>query len=325
MDKVINNKNDLLEDYLYHLRAEKGLAVNTCGNYRRDLYKFEAFLQFKSENILGCSTADILAFILDEKKKGKSARTLARYIAALRGLYGYLLQEDKITVDPTVFVSTPKLEEKLPNVISENKLNEVISKECNHQQVLIQRDKAIIEVLYGSGLRVSELIRLSLNDISFNLGFIRCRGKGNKERIVPLGEPGVKVIEEYVSFSRQILFARNLKPTSLDRAVLFLNSKGRPLSRQGIWLILKKWAKKNNFDINVYPHILRHSFATHLLDNGADLRSVQEMLGHADISTTQIYTHLSRKRILEVFRKAHPRARQGGDKDGEKGYSTSDG
>jgi integrase/recombinase XerD len=323
MEKI--NKNELLEDYLYHLRAEKGLAVNTCINYRRDLYKFQFFLQPNFKNILGCSTADILAFILDEKKKGKSARTLARYLAALRSLYGYLLQEDKIAVDPTAFVSTPKLEEKLPNVISENKLNEAISRECNHQEVLILRDKAIIEVLYGSGLRVSELIKLSLNDISFNLGFIRCRGKGNKERIVPLGEPGIKIIEEYVSFSRQILIARNLRPTSLDRNALFLNAKGRPLSRQGVWCILKKWAEKNGLDINVYPHLLRHSFATHLLDNGADLRSVQEMLGHADISTTQIYTHLSRKRILEVFRKAHPRARQRGDKNGEKGYSTGDG
>lgn len=314
MEKKQGVKDELLEDYLYHLRTEKGLASNTCVNYSRDLAKFYDYLQSKAVSIINCSTSDILGFILKEKEKGQAARTLARYIATLRGLYGYLLLEDKLTIDPTAFINTPKLEQKLPHVISENRLNEAITKDREHQ-LLISRDKAIVEVLYGSGLRVSELIRLSLNDVSFNLGYLRCRGKGNKERIVPVGEPGVIVMEDYISSSRQILLARNQKPSTKDRNTLFLNSRGKPLSRQGVWQILKKWARRNGLGMNIYPHLLRHSFATHLLDNGADLRSVQEMLGHADISTTQIYTHLSRKRILEVFRKAHPRAKQGGKKD----------
>lgn len=324
MEKQLKIKDELLEDYFYHLRAEKGLAVNTCVNYQRDLSKFYVFLQSRSLRILDCSTSDILLFILCQKEKGQSARSIARYLAAIRGLYGYLLQEDKLAVDPSAFISTPKLDQKLPHVISENKLTEALTK-AGDDQVLLKRDKAIVEVLYGSGLRVSELINLSLNDVSFNLGYIRCRGKGNKERIVPVGEPGIIIMEKYVSSARQLLLARNPKPTIEDRNTLFLNARGKRLTRQGIWQILRKWAKKNGLETNIYPHLLRHSFATHLLDNGADLRSVQEMLGHTDISTTQIYTHLSRKRILEVFRKAHPRAKQGGRKDHEKGNSTGNG
>jgi integrase/recombinase XerD len=174
------------------------------------------------------------------------------------------------------------------------------------------RDRAIVEVLYGSGLRVSELTALSLNDISFDLGYIRCRGKGNKERIVPVGEPGIAVIQEYVSGVRKVLLARNMKVTAEISNILFLSAAGKPLSRQGVWRILKKWAKHYGLDQRIYPHALRHSFATHLLDHGADLRCVQEMLGHADISTTQIYTHVSRRHLLEVFRKAHPRAKKEG-------------
>lgn len=305
---------ELLEDYLYHLKVEKGLSVNTCVNYNRDLIKFCSYLQDNSKDIDTCNRADILSFILIEKENGKSSKTLARYIAAIRGLYGYLLQEDKIIDDPTTFIISPKLEQKLPHVSSQEKLIEAMTN-VSDNTILNIRDKAIVEVLYGSGLRVSELITLSLNDVSFHLGYLRCRGKGNKERIVPVGELGLQVIQNYVSSSRQILFLRNQKPTTADRDTLFLNSRGKRLTRQGIWKILKKWAKSNKLDTNIYPHIFRHSFATHLLDNGADLRSVQEMLGHADISTTQIYTHLSRKRILDVFRKAHPRARKGGIKD----------
>jgi len=315
MSKDSKLRDDLLEDYLYHLRVERGLSVNTCSNYSRDLYKFVLFVQENGRTVLQCSTSDLITFILDEKKQGKSARTLARYTAALRGFYGYLLQEDKRNDDPTVFLAAPKLEQKLPHVLSEINLTRAIDQN-DSQNDLSSRDRAIVEVLYGSGLRVSELIGLSLNDISYHLGYIRCRGKGNKERIVPLGEPGILILKAYIDSTRQMLLARNPKPTAEARNILFLNSRGKPLTRQGVWLILKKWAAENNLGSSVYPHLLRHSFATHLLDNGADLRSVQEMLGHADISTTQIYTHLTRKRLLDVFRKSHPRAKKGGNTDG---------
>jgi len=312
MDKI--NKDELLEDYLYYLKVEKGLAGNSCSAYARDLYKFRYFLQLRARDFLNCQSVDISAFLLEEREKGQAARTLARYCAAIRGIYGYLLREDLILEDPTNYITVPRLEQKLPQVFSEQKLNQALSKSDEsagkENNLLDSRDRAMVEILYGSGLRVSELTHLSLNDISFDLGFIRCLGKGNKERIVPLGEQGIKVIRDYISSDRNTLLKRNKKSTAQVRNTLFLNSSGKPLSRQGVWIILKKWAENNGLDRNIYPHLLRHSFATHLLDNGADLRSVQEMLGHADISTTQIYTHLSRKHILDVFRKAHPRAKK---------------
>jgi integrase/recombinase XerD len=301
-----------IEDYLYHLKVEKGLSVNTCTSYLRDLKKFSRYLRERSKTIPESSTADIMAFMLHEKKRGYSTRTLARYGAAIKGLYGYLLREDRIKTDPTVYMTSPKLEQKLPHVVAEESLNQALSR-GKAETVLAQRNQAILEVLYGSGLRVSELINLGVNDLSLDLGFIRCRGKGNKERIVPVGQQALAVLQAYISAARRELLARNHKPSVEDKNTLFLNAGGKRLSRQGVWQILKKWAAERGLPENIYPHIFRHSFATHLLDHGADLRFVQEMLGHADISTTQIYTHVSRKRILEVFRKAHPRAKKGGD------------
>jgi len=282
--------------------------VNTCRSYRRDLHKFLEYVEQNNKNILTCNTSVLLDFVICYKELGHSAKSIARYTAALRGFYNYLVQEDKRSDDPTIYLNAPKMEQSLPDVLAENILNKAMigSADQNHLDI---RDKAIVEILYSCGLRVSEVIKISLNDISFDLGYLRCKGKGDKERIVPVGELALAVLGEYINRSRQMILAQNKKPRAEDRNTLFLNSKGRPLSRQAIWQILKKWAKKQGLGNNVYPHLLRHSFATHLLENGADLRSVQEMLGHADISTTQIYTHLSKKRLLEVFRKAHPRAK----------------
>ncbi len=307
MEKVSKENEQLIEEYLNYLRIERGLSANTCRSYRRDLYKFLDFLKQSNNCITTCNTSVLLAFVISFKELGHSSKSVARYTAALRGFFGFLVQEDKRSDNPTIYLNSPKMEQNLPNVLSENILTEVMTRDSD-QSPLTNRDKAIIEILYGCGLRVSELIKVSLNDISFELGYLRCKGKGDKERIVPVGEPALAVLGEYIIKSRQMILAQNKKPRAEDRNTLFLNSRGRPLSRQAIWQILKKWAKKHGLDNNIYPHILRHSFATHLLENGADLRSVQEMLGHADISTTQIYTHLSKKRLLEVFRKAHPRA-----------------
>lgn len=326
-------KDDLIEDYLYYLRVEKGLSLNTCSNYRRDLYKVGNFLQDKKTAVAECSPSDLFSFLLWQKDQGYSAKTIARYTAAIRGLYAFLVREDKRKDDPTEYISAPKAEQKLPGVLSQRQIKQLIKEQkgpggnrkrpgfkggkANKDRPELKdglelRDKAIIEILYGSGLRVSELCCLSLNDISLSMGYIRCRGKGNKERVVPLGEPGIQVLQGYINSLRNELLARNPKPKAEDNKTLFLNYRGKPLSRQGIWGILKKQAALAGLHARVYPHLLRHSFATHLIDNGADLRSVQEMLGHADISTTQIYTHLSRKKILEDFKKAHPRA-QGGE------------
>ncbi|RNC28722.1 MAG: Tyrosine recombinase XerD [Candidatus Dichloromethanomonas elyunquensis] len=305
-------KEELIEDYLFHIRVEKGLSANSCSNYQRDLAKYYLYLQDRTKTLLESHSSDIMDFMLSEKTKGRSAKSLARYGAAIKGFYGYLLQEDKIKDDPTAYLSMPKIEQKLPHVVGESSLHKALSR-GKTDTLLRQRDQTMIEVLYGSGLRVSELVSLGVNDLSLDMGYIRCRGKGNKERIVPAGQQALNLLQNYISVSRPQFLLRNQKPSVTDRNTLFLNAAGKKLTRQGVWQILKKWGKQNGIAENIYPHIFRHSFATHLLDHGADLRSVQEMLGHADISTTQIYTHVSRKRILEVFRKAHPRAKKGGD------------
>lgn len=318
-----------IKKYLIYLNVERGLSQNTRSGYERDLKKFTAFLEQRARNFITCDGNDLFLFLLQEKNQGRSARTLARHLATLRGLFSFLVGEELREDDPTEYLSTPKLEQHLPHVLSEGTIHRLFnevkgssdkgqaqlnreyavkgegadqrdSKEKN--SALIMRNIAMIEVLYGCGLRVSELVDLKVSDISFETLTLRCRGKGNKERIVPIGEYALEVLQNYLDIDREQLRGRN------KTEVLFLNSRGKALTRQGVWDILKKWAQDHDVVENIHPHKFRHSFATHLLDHGADLRSVQEMLGHADISTTQIYTHLSRQRLMEVFRKAHPRA-----------------
>lgn len=313
-----------LKKYLSYLNVERGLSPNTRNSYERDLRKFTAFLQQRGKNIIACEGNDLFLFLLQEKNQGRSARTLARYLATLRGFFAFLLGEEMREDDPTEYLSTPKLEQHLPHVLSEGSISKLMgeggdrykegpkpgksSKKAGDSDSegkdkgLLMRNIAMIEVLYGCGLRVSELVGLKVSDIIFETRTLRCRGKGNKERIVPIGEYALEVLQNYLEHDRERLRGKH------KTEVLFLNSRGTALTRQGVWDILKKWAQTHGVQENIYPHKFRHSFATHLLDHGADLRSVQEMLGHADIATTQIYTHLSRQRLLEVFRKAHPRA-----------------
>lgn len=289
-----------IKKYLTFLNVERGLSQNTRLGYERDLRKLNTFLAKRGSNLKTCEGNDLFLFILQEKNLGRSARTLARYLATIRGLFSFLLVEDIRVNDPTEYLTSPKIEQNLPHVLSEGELDKLLDE--SQKSYLTLRNRAILEVLYGCGLRVSELIELKLEDISFESQTIRCRGKGNKERIVPVGECALSALEDYLSDPRDRLLGKN------RTEILFLNVRGKGLTRQGVWEILKKWAQEHGVNENVHPHKFRHSFATHLLDHGADLRSVQEMLGHADISTTQIYTHLSRQRLLEVFRQAHPRA-----------------
>jgi integrase/recombinase XerD len=327
--------------YLTYLNVERGLSVNTRRSYERDLKKLNQFLQTREKTLGNCEGNDLFLFLLEEKEQGRSARTLARYLATMRGLFSFLLLERIRIDDPTEYLSTPKLEQHLPYVLSEKVMDKLLDgplkgsesednkksenwkenednkksgnvspkksiekrkKEETKNLVLELRDHAILEVLYSCGLRVSELTGLTLKDLTLDTGYLRCRGKGDKERIVPLGEPAVHALEVYLQEARGQLLGEKTSE------LLFLNFRGGGLTRQGIWDILKKWAKEQGIKENVYPHLMRHSFATHMLDHGADLRSVQEMLGHVDISTTQIYTHVSRQHLVEVFRKAHPRA-----------------
>ncbi|MDA8226148.1 MAG: site-specific tyrosine recombinase XerD [Desulfitobacterium hafniense] len=293
--------NYLIKQFITYLHIERGLSANTISSYTRDLKDLEVFLKTRDKNLINCDGNDLFLFILNMRQNGKAARSIARIVATLRSFFTYLIAEGERDDNPTIHLNGPKLELTLPRVLSETNMDKLLQGPDKGVDLYI-RNRAMVELLYSSGLRVSEVVSLTVNDLSLDVGFVRCWGKGYKERIVPLGVPAVESIQKYLDGPRQRLKKK------VNTEAVFLNSRGSSLTRQAVWQILKAWAKERNVEDNIYPHKLRHTFATHLLDNGADLRSVQEMLGHADITTTQIYTHLTRKRILDVFRQAHPRA-----------------
>jgi len=296
----VTSDEQLEKQYLTYLNVERGLSENTRQSYERDLRQLLAYLRQRETDFIGCEANDLFLFLLKWKEKGKAPRSIARGTATLRGFFAFLVDEGKRNDNPSTYLETPKLNRPLPKVLSEVTMDKLL--QVGEQSVLALRDLAMLEVLYSSGLRVSELIGLRLSDVSLDVGYVRCIGKGSKERIIPLGEPAIMAIELYLNGLRMRL-CRKLKSD-----ILFLNAHGRPLTRQGMVYILKKWGQTHHIDRTISPHMFRHTFATHLLEHGADLRSVQELLGHADISTTQIYTHLTRKRLLDVFQRAHPRA-----------------
>ncbi len=291
-----------LINYSNYLSVEKGLSENTLDSYRRDLNKFHSFMQ--RQNISSPAAIDrnmLNQFIGELKKKGFASSTISRCIASIRSFFSFLLQEGVIDNNPALELESPKIEKRLPRVLTTKEIDQLLSapKTGEHNGL---RDKAMLELLYASGIRVSELIFLDISDFDPHVGFLRCRGKGMKERIVPIGSLAINHVSTYLDSSRAKLLKNNGEPA------LFVNHHGNRMTRQGFWKILKKYARKSNINGDVTPHTLRHSFATHLLENGADLRSVQEMLGHSDISTTQIYTQITRRKIREVYDKTHPRA-----------------
>lgn len=296
----MTSEEQLMKQYLTYLHVERGLSENTRQAYARDLRQLQIFLKQRGTDFILCEANDLFLFLLNCKEVGRAPRTIARCHATYRGFFAFLLDEGHRNDNPSTYLVTPKLNQPLPKVFSEVTMDKLLQVE--EKSDFAQRDLAILEVLYSSGLRVSELIGLRLSDVSLDVGYVRCLGKGGKDRIIPLGEPAVRAVESYINNLRRRLSGK------IQSDILFLNAHGRPLTRQGIVYILKKWGKTHNVEYGISPHMFRHSFATHLLDHGADLRSVQEMLGHADISTTQIYTHLTRKHLLDVFKKAHPRA-----------------
>ncbi len=295
---------DGLKDFIHFLTVEKGLAKNTLVSYERDLKSYMKYLknveQIGSWNEVG--RANIVAFLLSLKEDGKSPRTIARHIASIRSMHQFLLRDKQTEQDPSVHIDTPQKERKLPKVLSMDEV-EALMEAPKGQDKFAQRDRAMLEIMYATGMRVSELINLDVQDVHGSMGFVRCVGKGNKERIIPIGQTALKAAEAYLSFGRSELSNKKHRTEAL-----FLNHHGQRLSRQGFWKILKRLAQEANIQKELTPHTLRHSFATHLLMNGADLRSVQEMLGHADISTTQIYTHITNTRLKDVYSKFHPRA-----------------
>jgi integrase/recombinase XerD len=293
----------LMDNFLYYLSVEKGLADNTVASYQFDFKSFAAFLAGKSiTDIKEVTRHDLMAYLLHLKKREKSPATLARHMACLKSFFHFLLREKIIDEDPTCHLESPKLAQMFPRVLSMEE-TELLINRPNTGTVLGLRDKAMLELIYATGLRVSELVNLNLQDINLEMGFLRCLGKGAKERIVPIGSFGVDALKEYLNRSRVKL----VKASKTE--ALFVNRHGKRLTRQGFWKILKAYAKEAKIEINITPHTLRHSIATHMLENGADLRTVQEILGHADITTTQIYTHLTKTHLKEIYDQCHPRAK----------------
>jgi integrase/recombinase XerD len=291
-----------IDRYLSFLTVEKGLSANTLESYSRDLQAFVAYLADQGlQNLQDIQATAILGYLIHLRNRGLNPTSRARHLVTLRGFFRFLHQENILSHDPAALVELPKSGRHLPDILSGKEIRMLLAAPRMDRPVGL-RDAAMLELLYAAGLRVSELIRLKVLDINFDAGYVRIFGKGGKERVVPIGGPALKALNRYLDQARPLL----LKEES--SAFLFVARRGRPLSRQGFWKLLKKYAVQAGIPHPVSPHTLRHSFASHLLEGGADLRVVQIMLGHADIATTQIYTHVSMERLQSIHQKYHPRS-----------------
>lgn len=292
-----------LDEFFHYIQIERGLSDNTISSYRRDLHLYMGYIEkeIQQNSWDNVTRNDIMMFLSKLYKEGKSAATIARTISSIRALHQFLIREQMVQTDESLHISTPKKERLLPTVLSMDEVDQLLQIETSSP--LNIRNKAMLELMYATGLRVSELVQLDVKDVHLEMGFVRCIGKGGKERIIPLGDIAKDALQYYLQYARPILTKKQT-----NELKLFVNHHGRPLSRQGFWKIIKNIARDVGLTKEITPHMLRHSFATHLLENGADLRSVQEMLGHADISTTQIYTHISRSRLKDMYHQFHPRA-----------------
>lgn len=284
-----------LDRFLAYLRIERGLSTNTLTSYEHDLTQY--FEHLGSTSVVRAGPAEVSAFLKFLYGRGLKPRSAARALAAVRGLYRFLLLEKAMDGNPTAVVEAPRAFVALPHFMTLDEVDRLLAAaEPQNRNGL--RDRAMIEVLYATGLRVSELVNLRLDGVNLDAGFLRCVGKGNKERVVPLGAAAREAVKSYLGKARG--------PHASE--ILFLTSRGSALTRMEFWKILKHYAEKARIRKNISPHVLRHSFATHLLERGADLRAVQMMLGHAEISTTQIYTHVIRERLKQIYKSFHPRA-----------------
>jgi integrase/recombinase XerD len=292
--------------FLSYLRVEKGLAQNTILAYGRDLKRFAEFLGKRQKTqIESVNREDIVDFLASLYKEKLDSRSVARYLVSLRGLYKFAMMEELVTTDPTENLESPKVRSSLPTYLRVEEIDKLLQAPDLATPSGL-RDRAMLEVLYSTGLRVSELLNLRIADIDMRMGCVRCIGKGDKERLVPIGRKAIEAVEQYLAHARP-KFARPSSPPPHNQ-VLFLTRLGKRLSRVAIWKILHDYGIRLGLRGRLTPHKLRHSFATHLLEGGADLRSVQLMLGHADISTTQIYTHVVEERLKQIYKAHHPRA-----------------
>ncbi|TVR16693.1 MAG: site-specific tyrosine recombinase XerD [Balneolaceae bacterium] len=296
-----------LKRYLQFVKLEKGLSENSVLSYRNDL---ERYLRFAARdlglnNLGGITLAHIENYLVELTEMNLAVSTIARNISSIRSFHEFAVVEGIAAANPAELVELPRKAAKLPEVLNTNEVEQIIDA-ANRTENSGIRDAAILETLYASGMRVSELTALELDRLFFEIGFIRVIGKGNKERLVPVGGMAEQAIEHYMETARPVFLSSTNPQKSKNR--LFLNQRGGPLTRMSVWNIVNKYAKKAGIKKNVYPHIFRHSFATHLLEGGADLRAVQEMLGHTSITTTEIYTHVERSLLHQVHKQFHPRA-----------------
>lgn len=298
----MNKLHEDVEDYLRYSQIERGLSDNTITAYRQDLTDFLAFL--KKENLTAWPTeaVDIDAFLAEQRDLNKATSSISRMISSLRKFYQWLVRQNIQKLNPMLEIDSPKKEHRLPVALSVDEVNRLLE-QPNVNEKLGLRDRALLETLYATGIRVSELINLKFNDLHEELKLLKVFGKGSKERLIPISDVAVSWIKSYQEKVRDPLLLKAGKNSDY----IFLNNRGGALTRQAVWQIIKQYCQLAGIKKNVTPHTLRHTFATHLLENGADLRVVQEILGHTDISTTQIYTNLSQKHILQVYAKTHPR------------------
>jgi integrase/recombinase XerD len=293
-----------IASFLTHVRVEKGLSPNTQSAYRRDLDKFDAFARKRNLSVRSVSRDDLVDFLAALYRQKLESRTVARHLVTLRNFFRFAQTQEIITTDPAVNLESPKIRRNLPGYLRLEEVEKLLEQPDAKTPTGV-RDRAMLEVLYSTGIRVSELISLGVSDLDSKVGCVRCTGKGDKERIVPVGRKALGVVEKYLKEGRPVL-VRQAKAAASP--ALFVNRRGSALSRVGVWKILSAYGRKAGLRVALTPHMLRHSFATHLLERGADLRSVQLMLGHADISTTQIYTHVVEERLKQIYKAHHPRA-----------------
>ncbi len=290
--------------FLTHVRVERGLSANTVTAYRRDLLKFDDFAKKRKLTLESVSRDNLVEFLASLYRQKLESRTVARHLVTLRNFFRFAQLQELISTDPSMNLESPKIRRSLPGYLRLEEIERLLA-QPDDKTPLGLRDHAMLDVLYSTGLRVSELISLRVMDLDTAVGCVRCIGKGDKERIVPIGKKALALVERYLRDARPKLIGKGKQALA---TTLFINRRGAPLSRVGVWKILSAYGRKAGLRSSLTPHMLRHSFATHLLERGADLRSVQLMLGHSDISTTQIYTHVVEERLKQIYKAHHPRA-----------------
>jgi integrase/recombinase XerD len=291
----------LVQKFINFLEKDKRLSLNTLQSYRRDIEQYMSYLrEININNITSTNKTTIIAYLLHLQKKGRATSTISRNLASIRSFYQYITKNRIIEKDPTTELESPKVEKKLPQILSTQEV-ELLLEQPKCTDLKGFRDKAMLELLYATGIRVTELISLDIEDVNLEVGFIKC-SKGTRERMIPIGSIAINALQEYMTKARGFLIQSN------EEKALFVNINGGRLTRQGFWKIIKQYKNQAKINKDITPHTLRHSFAAHLLENGADLRSIQEMLGHSDISSTQIYAQIAKNKIKEIYKKTHPRA-----------------